>query len=113
MLTLFDNPFSPFARKVRMVLHFKGLEFESIDALALNEHDRLVAVNPRAEVPVLVDRGFTVTDSTDIVYYLEDRHPTPAVFPVEPQLRAKARRSQRVGARPCAQTIAKTDITYR
>ena len=53
-----------------MVLHFKGLEFESIDALALNEHDRLVAVNPRAEVPVLVDRGFTVTDSTDIVYYL-------------------------------------------
>jgi glutathione S-transferase len=96
MLTLFDNPFSPFARKVRMVLHFKGLEFESIDALALNEHDRLVAVNPRAEVPVLVDRGFTVTDSTDIVYYLEDRHPTPAVFPVEPQLRAKARRSQRV-----------------
>ncbi|MBW1906025.1 MAG: glutathione S-transferase N-terminal domain-containing protein [Deltaproteobacteria bacterium] len=41
MLTLYDNPFSPFARKVRMVLGFKGLEFESIDALALNEHDRL------------------------------------------------------------------------
>jgi len=29
MLTLYDNPFSPFARKVRMVLRFKGLEFES------------------------------------------------------------------------------------
>ena len=70
MLTLYDNPFSPFARKVRMVLRFKGLEFESIDALALDEHDSLVEVNPRAEVPVLVDRGFTVTDSTDIVYYL-------------------------------------------
>ena len=50
MLTLYDNPFSPFARKVRMVLRFKGLEFESIDALALNEHDGLVEVNPRAEV---------------------------------------------------------------
>ena len=24
MLTLYDNPFSPFARKVRMVLRFKG-----------------------------------------------------------------------------------------
>ena len=95
MLTLYDNPFSPFARKVRMVLRFKGLEFESIDALALNEHDRLVEVNPRAEVPVLVDGGFTVTDSTDIVYYLEDRFPTPAVVPVEPELRAKARRWQR------------------
>ncbi|MGB5697911.1 MAG: glutathione S-transferase family protein [Polyangiales bacterium] len=96
MLTLFDNPFSPFARKVRMVLHFKGLEFESVDALTVSEHDRLVEVNPRAEVPVLVDRGFTVTDSTDIVYYLEDRYPTPAVLPVEPRLRAKARRWQRV-----------------
>ena len=95
MLTLYDNPFSPFARKVRMVLRFKGLQFESIDALALDEHDRLVKVNPRAEVPVLVDRGFTVTDSTDIVYYLEDRFPTPAVFPAEPELRAKARRWQR------------------
>ena len=29
MLTLYDNPFSPFALKVRMVLRFKGLEFES------------------------------------------------------------------------------------
>ncbi len=96
MLTLYDNPFSPFARKVRMVLRFKGLEFESIDALALNEHDGLVEVNPRAEVPVLVDGGFTVTDSTDIVYYLEDRFPTPAVLPVEPEFRAKARRWQRV-----------------
>ncbi|MBW2403484.1 MAG: hypothetical protein DRH23_05115 [Deltaproteobacteria bacterium] len=96
MLTLYDNPFSPFARKVRMVLRFKGLEFESIDALALDEHDRLVAVNPRVEVPVLVDGGFTVTDSTDIVYYLEDRFPTPTVLPVEPELRAKARRWQRI-----------------
>jgi glutathione S-transferase len=95
MLTLYDNPFSPFARKVRMVLRFKGLEFESIDALALDEHDRLVKVNPRAEVPVLVDKGFAVTDSTDIVYYLEDRFPTPAVLPAEPELRAKARRWQR------------------
>ena len=96
MLTLYDNPFSPFARKVRMVLHFKGLEFESIDALALSEHDRLVEVNPRAEVPVLVDRGFTVTDSTDIVHYLEDCFPKPTVFPGEPKLRAKARRWQRL-----------------
>ena len=53
-------------------------------------------LNPRAEVPVLVDGSFTVTDSTDIVYYLEDRFPTPAVLPVEPELRAKARRWQRV-----------------
>jgi glutathione S-transferase len=79
-----------------MVLHFKGLEFRSIDALAVGEHDRLVDVNPRAEVPVLVDGAVTVTDSADIVSYLEDRFPRPPVFPAAPALRAKARRWQRI-----------------
>jgi glutathione S-transferase len=96
MLTLYDNPFSPFTRKVRMVLGFKSLQYRSIDALALTEHDRLVDVNQRAEVPVLVDGRVTVTDSADIVAYLEDRFPNPAVLPVRPELRAKARRWQRL-----------------
>lgn len=96
MLTLYDNPFSPFARKVRMVLRFKGLQYRSVDALALNEHGRLVDVNPRAEVPVLVDGSVTVSDSADIVSYLEDRFPNPPVLPIGPELRAKARRWQRL-----------------
>ncbi len=96
MLTLYDNPFSPFARKVRMVLRFKGLRYRSIDALALDEHDHLVDVNPRAEVPVLVDGEVTVTDSVDIIDYLEDRFPKPAVLPAKSELRAKARRWQRL-----------------
>ena len=60
MLTLYDNAFSPFARKVRMVLRFKGLQYRSVDALALDARDHLVSVNPRAEVPVLVDGDVTV-----------------------------------------------------
>ena len=96
MLTLYDNPFSPFARKVRMVLRFKGLQVRSIDALATAEHECLVDVNPRAEVPVLVDGAVTVTDSADIVAYLEDRFPNPTVLPAGPEHRAKARRWQRL-----------------
>jgi glutathione S-transferase len=96
VLTLYDNPFSPFARKVRMVLRFKGLKYRSVDALALDQHDRLVDVNPRAEVPVLVDGAITVTDSSDIVCYLEDRFPKPTVLPDGCERRAKARRWQRV-----------------
>ena len=96
MLTLYDNPFSPFARKVRMVLRFKGLKFQSIDALAVSERNRLAEVNPRAEVPVLVDGAVAVADSADIVSYLEDRFPNPAVFPASPELRARARRWQRI-----------------
>ena len=91
MIILYDNPFSPFARKVRMVLWFKQVPFESIDALATNEHERLLAVNPRAEVPVLVDEDLIVANSAEIAAYLEDRFPTPALLPPSPELRAKAR----------------------
>lgn len=100
MITLYDNPFSPFARKVRMVLDYKGLAFQSIDALALAERERLREANPRAEVPVLVDDGLTVIDSADIVAYLEDRYPDPPVMPAGPAQRALARSWQR-----CADTI--------
>ena len=47
MMTLYDNAFSPFARKVRMVLEHKRLAFEAIDGLAPAVHAKLAAVNPR------------------------------------------------------------------
>ena len=96
MVTLHDNPFSPFARKVRMALDFKQVAFQSIDALALGEHERLMAVNPRGEVPVLIDGELTVVGSADIAAYLEDRFPTPTLLPSSPELRAKARSWQRM-----------------
>lgn len=96
MIILYDNPFSPFARKVRMALHYKGIAFESIDALALHERDGLLEVNPSAEVPVLVDGQVTVLDSADIVAYLEDRLPTPPLLPPSPELRARMRSWQRI-----------------
>jgi glutathione S-transferase len=96
MITLYDNPFSPFARKVRLVLGHKGLAFESIDALALERHEDLARVNPRGEVPTLDDGGFIVVNSSDIVAYLEDRYPEPAILPKDPELRAAARAWERL-----------------
>jgi glutathione S-transferase len=96
MLTLYDNPFSPFARKVRLVLAFKGLRADSVDALALAEHAALRAVNPRAEVPVLVDDDLVVTNSADIVAYLDDRYPDPPVLPRSPAPRVAARAWERL-----------------
>ena len=100
MITLYDNPFSPFARKVRMVLDYKGLAFESIDALATCEHEKLLATNTRAEVPVLIDDRVRIAGSSDIVAYLEDRHPSPPVFPSDPAVRASVRSWER-----CADTV--------
>src|SRR5512132_1011672 len=92
MLTLYDDVFSPYARKVRIALYEKGVPFERVRALHgdCNRTDFL-HVNPRAEVPALVDGEFSLYDSTIICEYLEDRHPEPPIYPRDPRLRAECR----------------------
>ncbi len=90
MITLFDNAFSPFARKVRMVLEHKGIPFDAIDGLTPAGHERLAALNPRVEVPVLVDGDLVVVNSPHVVAYLEHRHPERPVYPADPAVRVAA-----------------------
>ena len=92
MITLFDDVFSPYARKVRIALYEKGIPFERVRALHgdCNRTDFL-DVNPRAEVPALVDGDFALYDSTIICEYLEDRYPEPRLYPTDVGLRAKCR----------------------
>jgi glutathione S-transferase len=92
MLTLFDDVFSPYARKVRIALYEKGIPFERVRALHgdCNRTD-FVHVNPRAEVPALVDGDCALYDSTVVCEYLEDRYPQPALYPADARLRAKCR----------------------
>jgi glutathione S-transferase len=92
MLTLYDDVFSPYARKVRIALYEKAIPFERVRALHgdCNRTDFL-HVNPRAEVPALVDDGFALYDSTVICEYLEDRDPEPHLYPREAQARARCR----------------------
>ena len=96
MMEFYSNGFSPFARKVAMVLEYKGLEFETIDGLARSNHARLLAVNPRAEVPVLVDGDVTVVNSSDIVAYLDQRYPERPVYPADVKARVDARALERL-----------------
>jgi glutathione S-transferase/RNA polymerase-associated protein len=92
MLTLYDDVFSPYARKVRIALYEKDVPFERVRALHgdCNRTD-FIHVNPRAEVPAIVDGEFSLFDSTIICEYLDDRYPEPSLYPKEPQARAKCR----------------------
>lgn len=94
-MRLFDSAFSPFARKVRMVLEYKGLEFQAIDGLLKTSHAELKAVNRRVEVPTLVDGDIVVVNSADIVSYLEYRYPQRPVYPEAAQARVHARAWER------------------
>jgi glutathione S-transferase len=107
---LYDNAFSPFARKVRLVLDHKGLEVELVDGLRRANRDALEAVNARVEVPTLIDGDLTVVNSTDIVGYLEHAYPDRPVLPKDPRARVKARAWER-----CSDTVVDpilVDLSY-
>lgn len=96
MLTLYENAFSPFARKVRMALEHKGLAFEAIDGLRTDNQAALAGANPRREVPVLVDGDITVINSSHILQYLEEAYPQKPLLPSALATRMRARHWERL-----------------
>jgi glutathione S-transferase len=96
MIKLYDSAFSPFARKVRMTLEYKGLNYEAVDGLLKSNHAALKAVNGRIEVPALVDDDIVIVNSADIVTYLDYRYPSKCVYPEDPAARVHARAWERV-----------------
>lgn len=95
-MRVFGSPFSPFARKVCLVLEHKGLTYEYIDGATPAAHDELARVSPRREVPVLDDDGLIVVNSSDIVAHLDYVYPEHAVLPKDPALRVEARMWERL-----------------
>jgi glutathione S-transferase len=95
MIKLYDSAFSPFARKVRMVLEHKGLSYEAVDGLLKSNHQALKAVNGRLEVPTLMDGDVVVVNSADIVAYLDDRYRAKPIYPEQPAARVHTRAWER------------------
>lgn len=100
MLTLYDNAFSPFARKVRIALTLKRVEHEVVDGLLLENRDKLAAINGRVEVPAIDHGGAVVVGSSDIIAYLERVWPDNALYPVSHASWVHARAWER-----CADTL--------
>ncbi len=93
-MLLYEHPLSSYAQKVKIALREKGLRFEVETPAALgsgNAGGVFAASSPRNEVPVLVDGEARIFDSTIILEYLEDKHPSPPLLPPDPAARANAR----------------------
>jgi glutathione S-transferase len=86
-----------FGAKVQIAALEKGLDFELVMVAYDSQqgyspkHPEVLRVNPKRQVPVLVDGDLEIFDSTQIFEYLEDRQPDPALWPREPRARARAR----------------------
>lgn len=82
---------SPYVRKVLAVLHLKGLDYRIDPIAGFFGNDEFSRLSPLRRIPVLIEDGLTLCDSTVICEYLEERHPQPALLPKDIADRARAR----------------------
>src|SRR5438045_3651769 len=96
-MKLYSGPLSMFGAKAEIAAHEKGLDFELImvpfamKTLYQPKHPEVLRVNPKRQVPVLIDGDLEIFDSTQIFEYFEAVKPEPALWPAEPKARARAR----------------------
>ncbi len=82
---------SPYVRKVLVVLDLKRIPYEIDPIIPFMGNDEFSKLSPIRRIPVLTDDRLTLSDSTVICEYLDDRHPEPALRPSGPVERARAR----------------------
>ena len=82
MLQFYDHPFSIVPWRVRIALHEKQVKFDTIDINLYTKPptDEFLALNPFAQIPVLVDGDTVISESIAILEYLEEKLPTPALL---------------------------------
>ncbi len=93
-MKLYAFPTSSASYRVRIALHLKGIAFETATVDLPGKQQRRPEfrdVNPQHRVPALeLDDGTILTQSLAIIGYLEQTHPTPALYPADPVARARA-----------------------
>jgi glutathione S-transferase len=81
---------SPYARKVLVCLRTKGVPYEIDPIIPFVGDDRFSQLSPLRRIPVYTDGHVTLTDSSVICQYLEDRHPEPVFYPRDAADRANS-----------------------
>ena len=82
------------SHRTRIALNLKGLSTEYVAVhLAKEEHlkDAFKAINPQQLVPALDTGSEVLIQSPAIIEWLEEKYPTPALLPRDPQRRAQVR----------------------
>lgn len=96
-LTLYSGSGSPFAWRAQLALECKALPYV-LKMLSFADGDTrepdFVALNPRHQVPVLLDGDYVLYESNAIVEYLDEAYPGRGapLFPGDAPLRADTRR---------------------
>jgi glutathione S-transferase len=88
MIRLYQIEISPFCDKIRRVLSWKRLPYDTKNLKLLETLTRLPRLNPVGKVPTIDHDGTIVSDSSDIARYLDEQFPDPPLYPPQPDRRA-------------------------
>src|ERR671933_509098 len=74
-----------------MVLHEKGVDFETYEVDLQNKSEEFLAASPTGKVPVIVVDGVSIYESNVINQYLDEVFESPKLMSEDPKERAYAR----------------------
>jgi len=93
-LVLYNSAASPCARRVRISLLEKGLDFDTVEMNLINMEQRspdYLSLNPNGYVPTLSHGDYVIYDSQAINEYLDETFPDRPLMPKTRDERAKVR----------------------
>ena len=97
---------SPYVRKVRVVLAYKGIEYNNTQQSPFGAPKEFVAKSPLSKIPCWEEGELVLPDSSVIVSYLEYRYPDRPLLPVQAGPRARALWFQEYAATKLRDTVA-------
>jgi glutathione S-transferase len=84
---------SPYARKVRIALLEKGIDFELMTEVPWDSTTQTPRYNPLEKLPILLlEDGGSIYESSYILEYLELKHPKPPLLASDIDVRLAARK---------------------
>jgi glutathione S-transferase len=89
-LIVYGTGYSPYVRKVLVALAEKGIPYEHRPVMFHAPDPDFQAASALGKIPAMDDDGFRLADSSAILWYLERKHPAPALVPTEPRALGRA-----------------------
>src|SRR3712207_3284812 len=88
---LYNTQRCPYARRTRIVLHEKGIDYEVHEVDLSNKSEEFLRASPTGKVPVIVVDGDSLYESNVVNQYLDEVTDAPKLVPGDPKRRAHAR----------------------
>lgn len=89
-MIVYGTGYSPYVRKILVSLAEKGVGYEHRPVMFHAPDPDFQAASPLGKIPAIDDAGFKLADSSAILWYIERKHPDPALMPTDAQALGRA-----------------------